>query len=234
MQDCPASLQCIPIIKRLCVVNSDYLSFSALHSCSSSSSKDCSHVVVPLSLDLSPVQSNEVTLAFFFACASLHGKSFVNGDHDFIWRSLMTYWSGTHRSRCLCISPLSRPAHSGSTKTYVIRTVLWVTAPQWGKERRKKQSSARRFRQTRTPVKLADGRPTWSCNSECDRYRADVVDRCAHKHTHTPSYKYLYSLIGLLNSLIYVSTYASKKNVPHQQCATGSCLPLSFWLHYGT
>lgn len=38
-----ASLQCIPVIKSLCILNSDYLSsFSTPHSCSSSYSKDSS------------------------------------------------------------------------------------------------------------------------------------------------------------------------------------------------
>lgn len=52
--------------------------------------------------------------------------------------------------------------------------------------------------------------------------------------THTNSEPLLSLLPDYHNSLIYVSTYASKKNVLHQHCAAGPCLSLSLWLHYGT
>lgn len=74
------------------------------------------------------------------------------------------------------------------------------------------------------------GCPTWSRNCECDRYRADVDDWCTGTNSEPP----LSLLPDYHNSLIHVSTHASKKNVLHQHCAAGSCLSLSLWLHYGT
>lgn len=104
---------------------------------------------------------------------------------------------------------------------------------QRGNERKKKQSIARWIRRTRTPVKLVGRLPnmvlqlwTWSILGWLCR------QLCTQAHSYFKPQ--LSVLLNCPNSLIYVSTYASKKNVLHQHCATGLCLPLSFWLHYGT
>lgn len=69
-QDCLASLQCIPIIKSLCVLNSDYLSsFNVPHSCSSSYSKVSTHTAV--ASHLTSIQSYEDTKVFVCLCVCM-------------------------------------------------------------------------------------------------------------------------------------------------------------------
>lgn len=115
----------------------------------------------------------------------------------FLHCSLAAYYRRSHRSRWLPIFALSLrfPYQLGHLSHEHLSRVLH---PCEGKEG--KTSSTRGIRPTRTPVKLASRLPDtilqlcmWSIIAWCCRQ----MHWRAHKHTCSPSYNHLYSLITL-------------------------------------
>lgn len=226
MQDCLASLQSIPIIKSLCVLNKDYLRQCATQLLIKLFKGFVTHSST--TPDLNPVIWGHLgvclpTCRYVCLCAKAFVKC-VTVTGDILKREPQK--RASFYFTFLCPSFQFRLGHLSH-----VQPSRLLRATEENRKRRNKAAREELGRQGRLSNWQA-GCPTWSRNCECDRYRADVDDWCTSAHTNSEP------LLSLLpdyhNSLIYVSTYASERNVLHQHCAAGPCLSLSLWLHYGT
>lgn len=187
MQNCLESLQCIPIIKRLCIVNKDYLLLLCAHAAAHKATllhtqqrhtwTQSSHMWTPW-----PVT------AYVPVC--LFAKAFVK---CVAWLRLQVTGNIQRKDKQKpIVLPLlpSFPFQLGQLSHVQPSRVLHPT-----EEKKKKQSSVRRISQTRTLFKLAGSMvlQMWMWSISGWHWRL----KHTQAHMHTLSHYYLHSLITI-------------------------------------